>query len=291
MKINGKTRLIGIIGNPVDHSKSPYMHNYSFDKLKLNYSYMAFNIEKKGLKDAVQAMRVLDARGFNITMPYKEEVMKYLDEIKEDAKLIGAVNTVVNEKGKLIGHNTDGKGFIKALDKANVEYENKKILILGAGGGAKAIAIELALKKPKEIIIANRTLKSAEKIRNLINENIGKAMARSISLKEESLKKELKNTNILINTSSLGMGEDKNKSIIENTDLFSPNLFVADLIYKPLKTKFLSMAEEKGCKIMNGLDMLIYQGDIGFKLWTGRSMPKEIREEMKKREAIENSKS
>lgn len=289
-KINGKTRLICIIGNPVDHSQSPYMHNLSFEKLKLDYSYMGFNIEKGFVKEAVEAMRVLNVRGFNITMPYKEEVMNYLDEVKEDARLIGSVNTVVNENGKLIGHNTDGKGFIKALEEENIKYKDEKIVILGAGGAARAIAIELALKGPREILIVNRTLKAAEKIRDTINKNIEEARSRSMVLDEELLKEELKDASILVNTTSIGMDETIDKSVIKNIDLFYPELLVLDLIYDPLKTKFLSMAEEKGCKIMNGLDMLIYQGAIGFKLWTGLDMPKEVIEKMKKRDFLEDNK-
>lgn len=290
-KINGKTRLICIIGNPIDHSQSPYMHNLSFEKLKLNYAYMGFNIEKDSVKEAVEAMKLFNVRGFNITMPHKKEVMEYLDLVKEDAKLIGSVNTVVNENGKLLGYNTDGKGFIKALEERNIKYKDEKVVILGAGGAAKAIAIELALKGIKEIIIINRTLKAAKEIRDKINDNIEKNMAKSMILDEERLREELKDASILINTTSIGMGKTIEKSIIENKEIFHPNLFVADLIYDPLKTKFLSMAEEKGCKIMNGIDMLIYQGDIGFKLWTGKDMPKEVIEAMKERFSFEDNKS
>lgn len=287
VEINGTTQLICIIGNPVEHSKSPYMHNLSFDRLKLDYAYMAFDIKEGLVKEAVDAMRVLNVKGFNITMPHKQEVMKYLDEINEDAKLIGSVNTVLNNNGKLIGYNTDGKGFVKSLEVINAKYKDEKIVIIGAGGAAKAVAIELALQGAKEVIIFNRTLKKAEEISTTINNNIKCCRSRSLVLDEDVLKKELKDSSILINTTSLGMENTLDKSIIEKKDIFHERLLVADLIYDPAKTKFLSMAEECGCKIINGLGMLVYQGVIGFKIWTGRDMPIEVIEEMEKRNLLE----
>lgn len=278
--ISGKTKLIALIGNPIEHSKSPYMHNLSFKSLNLDYVYIAFNIEKELVKKAVESMRVLGSRGFNITMPYKEEVMKYLDEIEEDAKLIGSVNTVLNDKGKLIGYNTDGKGFIKALDERGVKYKGEKMVIIGAGGAAKAIAVELALKGVKEIVIVNRTIERAKSIEDIINTNIQKNKARSLVLEEGTLKEELRDAKVLINTTSIGMEKTIDKSAVKNIDIFHKDLFVSDIIYNPLKTKFLSKGEEAGCRTMNGLDMLIYQGAIAFKIWTGKDMPLEVIEKM-----------
>lgn len=271
--VSATTGLLCIIGNPVEHSKSPHMHNLSLNNLGLDYSYMAFNIKRGFIKEAVEAMKVLNVRGFNITMPYKEEIMEHLDEINENAKLIGAVNTVLNHDGRLIGYNTDGEGFVKSLDKRNVEYRDKKIVILGAGGGGKSIAVEFGLKGAGEIVIINRTFEKAEKLANTINENIKRGMAKCYKLDEDILKREIKDSSILVNTTSVGMDELEDKSIIENPDVFHSDLFVGDVIYHPAKTKLLSIAEQAGCEIMNGLDMLIYQGDIAFKLWTGFNMP------------------
>lgn len=281
-QIKASTQLTCIIGSPVEHSKSPYMHNLSFEKLKLDYVYMAFDIKKDSVKEAVDAMRTLKVKGFNITMPDKEEVIKYLDEIKEDAKLIGAVNTVLNHNGKLIGYNTDGKGFIRSLEERNAKYIGEKIVIIGAGGAAKAVAIELALKGAGEIVIANRRLEKAETISNIINKNIQNNRSRSLKFDENILKKELEDASVLINATSMGMGSTVSKSIINDKDILHKDLFVADLIYSPIKTKFLSMAEGKGCEIMNGLDMLIYQGALAFKIWTGKDMPLEVIREMEK---------
>ena len=286
-RIKGSTQLTCIIGSPVDHSKSPYMHNLAFEKLGLDYAYMAFDIKEGSLKQGVDGLRTLNVRGFNITMPHKQEVMKYLDKIEEDAKLIGAVNTVLNNNGKLIGYNTDGKGFIKSLEERNVKYIDEKIVIIGAGGAAKAIAIELALKGVKNIVIVNRTLEKAEAISHTINKNIEGSESRSLVLDEKLLKEELKDASILINTTSVGMGDSIDKNIIKNEDTLHKDLFVADLIYNPVKTKFLSMAEEKGCRIMNGLDMLVYQGALVFKIWTGADMPVEVMKKMEKGNLIE----
>lgn len=286
-RIKGTTKLIGLIGNPVDHSKSPYMHNLSFEELDLDYAYMAFNVKEGFLKETVDGLRVLGARGFNITMPHKQEVMDYLDEIEEDARLIGAVNTVLNDKGKLIGYNTDGKGFIRSLEEREVEYIGEKIVIIGAGGSAKAIAIELALKGAREIVIVNRTLEKAQAISQTINSKIEKGRSKTLKLDEKLLKEELKDAKVLINTTSIGMGNTIYRSIINDNDSFHKDLFVADLIYKPARTRFLAMAEGEGCKTMNGLAMLVHQGALSFEIWTGQEMPKSIVEKIEKRSFYE----
>lgn len=279
-KISGSTGLLSILGNPVKHSKSPYMHNNSFEKLKLDLVYMAFEIEKGNIKKGVEAMRTLNAKGFNITMPYKEEVMECLDEIDKAAEVIGSVNTVLNSNGKLIGYNTDGKGFLKALEERGVNFKEEKIVIVGAGGAARAIAVQLAFDGTREIVIANRTIENAKTISDIINQNVPKAKARSIILDEKLLKEELKDAKILINTTSIGMNKTKDKSVIENIDTLHKDLLVADIIYDPPKTKLLSQAENVGCKTMNGLPMLVYQGAIAFEIWTDQDMPKTVIEDM-----------
>lgn len=279
-RIKASTRLISIIGNPVKHSKSPYIHNNSFEKLNLDFAYMAFEIKEGKVENAVEAMKTLDAKGFSVTMPYKEEVMKFLDQIDKAAEIIGSVNTVLNHNGKFIGYNTDGKGFVKALEERGINFRDEKIVILGAGGAAKAIAVQLALDWAKEIVIANRTIENAEVISNIINKNVPQAKARSIILDEKLLKEELKDAKILINASSIGMHKTKDKSVIENIDTLHPDLFVADIIYDPPKTKLLSQAEELGCKTMNGIGMLVYQGAIAFKIWTDLDMPKSVIDDM-----------
>lgn len=279
-RISGSTRLISILGNPVKHSKSPYMHNNSFEKLDLDFVYMAFEIEEGNVEKGVEAMRTLNAKGFNITMPYKEEVMEFLDEIDREAEIIGSVNTVLNDGGKLIGYNTDGKGFVKSLQEKGVNFKDEKIVIIGAGGAARAIAVQLALDSAKEIVIANRTIENAKTISDIINKNVPKVKSRSIVLDEKKLKEELKDAKILINTTSIGMNKTIDKSVIEDSDILHNDLFVADIIYDPPKTKLLSQSENIGCKTMNGLDMLVYQGAIAFKIWTDIDMPKSVIDDM-----------
>lgn len=272
-RIKGSTRLIALIGNPVKHSKSPYMHNLSFEKLGLDYAYMAFEVEDNLLENTVDALKILNSRGFNITMPHKENIIKYLDETSEDARIIGSVNTVLNENNRLIGYNTDGRGFIKALEEEGQEFKDKKIVIIGAGGACRAIAIQLAFDGAREVVIFNRTFKKAEDISNTINREISKGKSRAIELDEKLLKRELKDAQILINTTSIGMKDTIDQSVIKSPHILHRDLFVIDLIYDPLKTKFLSQAEEMGCKTMNGANMLLYQGALAFKIWTDREMP------------------
>ncbi|MEA4849733.1 MAG: shikimate dehydrogenase [Clostridiaceae bacterium] len=275
-KIKGTTSLAGLLGYPVKHSKSPQMHNTAFEALNLDCVYMAFEVEDGHIKEAVDALKVLNAIGFNVTMPHKNKVVELLDEVSENVKIIGSVNTVKNEKGKLIGYNTDGMGFIKALQEAGVDFRDKKIVMAGAGGAARAVAIQLAFDGAGEVVIFNRTLSSAEKIVNTINSNIPSCRGRALEINEAVLKEELKDAAVLVNCTSLGMKNSIDQSIVSAPETLHKGLFVADIIYDPSKTKLLSIAEEAGCKTMNGLGMLIWQGAIAFKIWTGQDMPVDL---------------
>lgn len=275
-KIKGTTLLAGLLGYPVKHSKSPQIHNTAFQELGLDYAYMAFEVEDGFLKEAVDAFKVLNAIGFNLTMPHKKKVIEFLDEVSEDAKIIGSINTVKNENGKLIGYNTDGRGFIKALQEAGVDFHGKKIVMVGAGGAARAVAIQLAFDGAGEVVMFNRTLSAAEEIVGTINNNIPASKGRALEINEIVLKEELKDAAVLINCTSLGMKSSVNESIVTTPETLHKDLFVADIIYDPSKTKLLSIAEEAGCKTMNGLGMLIWQGAIAFKIWTGQDMPVDL---------------
>ena len=274
--IDGRTKLTCIIGNPVGHSKSPYMHNLAFNSLGLNFAYTAFHIEEGELGQAMKAIKTLGIKGCNVTMPYKEEVIKHIDRVDEGARLIGAVNTVENDNGSLIGYNTDGKGFLKSLKVNGVEYKGKKVVILGGGGTAKALSIEFALDGVGELVIVNRSLARAEEIKATIDGNIGEVHVKALELDRNVLEEEFKGGHIVINTTSLGMGDQEGQSVVEDHRIFHKDLFVADVIYQPETTRFLELAKEAGCKTMNGIGMLIYQGDIAFKIWTGKNMPEKI---------------
>lgn len=272
-RIQGTTTLIGLLGYPLKHSRSPHMHNTAFEALNLDYVYMAFEVQDGLVKEGLDALKVLNARGCNVTMPHKQKVVKLLDEVSEDAKIIGSVNTVLNDNGRLIGYNTDGRGFVKALKEQGIDFQGKKIVMVGSGGAARAVAIQLAFDGAGEIVMMNRTLSKAEEIMDIINKNIQTSKGRALDIDEVVMKEELKDATILIDCTSLGMKSTIDQSIISTPDTLHKDLFVADIVYDPLKTKFLSIAEEAGCKTMNGINMMIYQGALAFNIWTGEDMP------------------
>lgn len=271
--ISGTTRLTGLLGSPVGSSRSPEIQNYAFQKLGLDYVYLALDVGCEDVNEAINAMRMFNTRGFNITMPLKEVVIRYLDSITEEAEAIGSVNTVVNENGKLVGHNTDGKGFVKALKLDGLELKGQKVVLIGAGGASKSIAIALALEDVSEIVIANRSISKAEDIVHRINGIAPRCQSKAIDLDENLIKSEVENAILMVDCTPVGTHDTVGRSIIEGPEVFHSNLHVANLIYSPLKTTFLEMAENAGCKISNGLGMLLYQGEIAFKLWTGEDMP------------------
>jgi shikimate dehydrogenase len=209
-------------------------------------------------------------------MPHKHKVVQLLDEVSEEVKIIGSVNTVKNEKGKLIGYNTDGMGFIKALQEDGVDFRDKKIVIAGAGGAARAIAVQLILEGAGEVVMVNRTLSTAEEIVNTIKSSIPSCKARALEMNEAVIKAEAADAAVLVNCTSLGMKETMDQSIVAAPDVLHSGLFVADIIYDPPKTRLMSIAEEAGCRTMNGLGMLIWQGAIAFKIWTGQDMPVDL---------------
>lgn len=275
-RIQGTTTLVGLLGYPLKHSRSPHMHNTAFEVLGLDHVYMAFEVKEGYIKEGLDAIRILNAEGCNVTMPHKKKVLEYLDEISDDAKIIGSVNTVKNNNGKLTGYNTDGRGFIKALEENNVEYKSKKIVLAGAGGAARAVATQLAYEGAKELVLFNRTLSAAEEIIENINKNIPECKGRALELKEEELRKEIQDSSILVNCTSLGMKATVDQAIVSSSDALHKDLFVADIVYDPPKTKLLEIADEAGCRYMNGLMMMIWQGAIAFKIWTGKDMPVDL---------------
>lgn len=271
--IDGKTVLIGLLGDPIGHSRSPHIHNTAFQYLGLNYVYLAFGVKEDRLDEAVKAMRVLDTAGFNVTMPNKQKIIPLLDEISPEAQLIGSVNTVRNNNGKLIGYNTDGRGYVKSLNEEGISIKGKRIVMVGAGGAARSVAIQLALDGAAELIIMNRSIEPAEEICNTICANLSDCKVDALEFNENILKQKLWEADIFINSTPLGMHPYEGKSIISDPEMLHPKLTVTDLIYDPVKTRLLEMAEQMGCKTMNGLGMLIWQGALAFKIWTGIEMP------------------
>ena len=279
MKITGHTRLLALFGSPVVHSGSPAMYNYSFEKLGLDYVYVAFDVDKNGLKEAVSAARLYNMRGFNLTMPCKNEVLHYIDELSPEARLVGAVNTVVNENGRLIGYNTDGTGFIKNLEAHKIDIKNKKIAVAGAGGAATAIIVQLALDGAGTINIFNKRSKNFDRMLETIEKIKKEVLGADINIydiEDGSLFTEkIKEAEIFVNATAAGMKPYDEESVIKDISVFHKDLVVADVVYNPIETKLLKEAGRAGCTCIDGKGMLLWQGVYAFKLYTGKDMPVE----------------
>ena len=275
-----ETKICGVIGDPVEHSMSPLMHNAAFRKLGLDYIYVPFRVKKEDLKETVESLRTLYVRGFNVTIPHKVAIIPFLDRLDSVAEKIGAVNTVVNDGGVLIGYNTDAAGFLKATKEKGVETKGKNIIVLGAGGAARAISFILA-QEGANLIIINRTIgkarEQAVKISQIFQREVG-----TLPLDRENLKKALEKANILINATSVGMSPNANETLVDS-ELIKPSLVVFDIVYNPFKTRLLREAERAGAQTISGVEMLVWQGASAFEKWTGVEAPvKLMREEVVK---------
>ena len=286
MKITAKTKLLGLFADPADHSKSPAIFNSIFEKYGMDYAYFAFRIPEGAISDAMKVVRCLDMRGVNISMPHKEAVIPCLDEISEEAKFCGAVNTVVNEDGTLKGYNTDIYGAVKAVEALGVDIEGSRITLLGLGGAGKAVLRGIAEKSPKRVNVfvrgidalslgktenafrAAEALAFVEKTKGLTGVNIEVLDIENL----DTLKSTLADTEILINATGIGMGKDEGKSLVPDASYLKNRPAVLDVIYAPEKTRLLEQAEEAGCIFSNGLNMLIYQAERAFKLLIGEEV-------------------
>lgn len=269
-EINGKTKIIGLIGENIENSLSPLFHNQIILKHSLNFCYLPFQVAETDLGEAIQGIRALNIRGVNITFPYKEKVIEFLDELEESARRIGAVNTIVNNKGNLSGYNTDVIGFKKSLqDKGKFVIKEKNAVVLGAGGAARGVIYTLLEEGTEEISIFNRTLEKAEKIKQDFSPFFPRSSINIFSFEQDNIKDKIKEANLLVNATSIGMTSQIDNSPLPDEKLFHPNLLVYDLIYHPAKTLFLKQAERAGAKIINGVPMLVYQGIESLYLWTG----------------------
>ncbi len=278
--ITGHTHLTGLLGSPVAHSLSPMMHNDSFRELGLDYVYLCFDVGENDLKTVVDGLRRMHISGFNLTMPNKNRMVELVDELSPAARLAGAVNTVVNRDGCLIGHNTDGKGFIQSLEEKGFSCAGRTMTLLGAGGAASAILAQAALDGVKELNIFVRPTsrfheRTVRQVEALNAETSCRAAIYDIA-DTELLRSVLSRSDLLVNGTSVGMTPHADRSLITDPTLFHKDLFVADIIYDPRETMFLRLAREAGCTTMNGLYMLLYQGAEAFRLWTGQDMPVDL---------------
>lgn len=269
--------MTGLLGSPVAHSVSPAMHNEAFRLLDLDYVYLAFNVGTDSLKDAVKGLKTLGARGFNLTMPDKIAILDLVDELTPAARLAGACNTVINDNGHLIGHTTDGIGYMRSVADAGHDIIGKKMTLLGAGGAATAICTQAALDGVKEIDIFRRNRPEAFAQTVAFADRTAKDTGCKIHVydfaDETQMKKSLAESAILTNATNVGMAPDTDAIPIPNVQFLHPDLIVSDIIYNPRQTQLMKIAASMGCPVFNGMYMLLYQGAAAFECWTGLEMP------------------
>jgi shikimate dehydrogenase len=273
MEVSGRTKVCGVIGYPIKHTFSPTIHNAAFAHLKLDFVYVAFQVKTEELENAISGVRSLGIHGLNVTMPHKNAVVRYLNEMDPTAKFMRGVNTILNNNGRLVGFNTDGVGAMNALKENGVNLNGKKMLLLGAGGAANAIAFEAA-QEVEELTILNRTPEKAKKLAEILVRKFRKRIEGN-SLSEPNINKALQNTNVLINATSVGMHPNVDRSLVAPEWLRS-DLCVMDIIYNPLETKLAKDARSKGAKVIDGIEMLIYQGAASFEVWTNHAAPVKV---------------
>ncbi|MFC1538771.1 shikimate dehydrogenase [Candidatus Latescibacterota bacterium] len=277
MIISGKTSVFGVIGHPIAHTLSPRMHNRAISEMGIDAVYVPFNVLPEFLPHAIKSIISLGVKGMNITVPYKTEVIKYLDNLSDVARAVGAVNTIINDNSVLKGDNTDVYGFEKCLEvEGGLLTFPDKVCILGAGGAARGVVYACLIRKEvREVTVINRTFSKAKKLAEELFHVTGKAPI-PMKADEETFEKILPNAGLIINTTTIGMHPDVGLSAVRNSSLFHEGQIACDIIYNPLKTKFLSDAASRGAKTVGGLAMLAYQGARSLSLWTGKEAPVEV---------------
>ena len=273
MDISGKTRVFGVIGDPIEHSLSPTIQNAAFGHLGLDFVFLAFHVKAADLENAMRGMRGLGIHGLNVTMPHKSAVIGCLDEVDFSVRFLDSANTILNRDGKLSGFSTDGVGALKALLENGVDLSGKKVLLLGAGGAAKAIAFTL-VPEVGELAILNRSTEKAE----ALAETLGHMFNRNVvggALSPETIKMNLRDSDVLVNATSAGMKPNLSQSLVAPEWLKS-DLVVMDIVYNPIETKLAKDAKAAGAKVVSGVEMLIYQGAASFEIWTGHAAPIEV---------------
>ncbi|MCR5467467.1 MAG: shikimate dehydrogenase [Lachnospiraceae bacterium] len=278
-RISATTRLYALIGTPISHSGSPAMYNYSFERKGIDAAYVAFDVDREHTKDAIDALKHFNMGGMNVTMPCKLEVVKYMDELSDAARIMGAVNTVVNENGKLIGHNTDGVGFVWNLKDNGVDIKGKKMTVCGGGGAATAVQVQSVLDGIRELTIFNkkdeffeRTVETAKKLKAERPELVVNVYDIDDT---DLMTKEILDSDIFVNGTVVGMKPMDDMTVVKDKAAFHKDLVVCDVVYNPIETRLLREAKECGCKTIGGKGMLLWQGVYAFKLYTGEDMPVE----------------
>ncbi len=273
MIISGKTQVCGVIGDPIEHTLSPIIHNAAFEALQIDYVFLPFKVKNAEVENAIRGMRALGIHGLNVTMPHKNAVVKYLDEVDPAGKIIASANTILNKDGKLLGFNTDGVGALTALEENGVEPRGKKVLLLGAGGAAKAIAYTFS-QEADELVILNRTRNAATELADLLKQKFHKKIS-AAELSPTSVKNSLAGADVLINSTSVGMNPNADQTPVQ-PEWLRPDLAVMDIVYNPIETKLAKDAKAAGAKVVSGVEMLIYQGAVSFEIWTACKAPVDV---------------
>lgn len=281
MEKSYRAELVGVFGDPIDENPTGVVEEAAFAALGLNYRYITVRVQRGELAAAVQGLRAFHMRGINLTIPHKVEVLQYLDSLSEAAQLCGAVNVVVNEDGQLWGDNTDGKGYLKSLVDAGVDPAGKHVTLLGAGGAARAIGVELALAGASKITVVNRDRARGEELVRLLND---KTRAEAVYLPWDGAAAVPADTDILSNATSVGLYPHVEQKPDLQYDTIRPNMVVTDVIFNDPNSRFLQEAAQRGAQTINGLGMLANQAALNFRLWTGREAPVSLMEEVLRRE-------
>ena len=274
--VNGETRLYGLMGNPVKHTMSPQIHNALAHRLDINMIYLPFHVGTEHLEAAVKGVKALGIKGFNITVPYKVEVLPFLDQVDDRARIIGAVNTVKVEGGRFFGYNTDIDGVYRMCEREGVTFPGKTVCILGAGGSAKAIAVLCASLGVKKIIMANRTHQKADEIRSAV---LAYYQDMPFEIRDYNSLHDLEAIDICFQTTSVGLYPDLTASVVTDTNFFNKIDFAVDIIYNPSRTRFLTLCQESGVRTINGLGMLYFQAVKAFEIWHDITIPEKIVDE------------
>ncbi len=270
------TKLLGLIGHPIKHTYSPFLQNVAIELKKLDYIYLPFDVPQANLKSALKGMVALGIKGFNVTIPHKENIIEHLNDVSEEASIIGSVNTIVNDMGTLSGFNTDVFGIMESLNPYKDEIAGKEVSVIGAGGAARAVIYTLIRHyKPGKIYIINRTEQRAETLKNYFCDKMKFDSFKTLELFPPDLVDVLGNSKLIVNATSVGMYPDIDDTITTLPDSFNKDQIVFDLVYNPTRTKLIEYAAAEGATVINGLKMLVYQAAKSFELWTGEEMPAE----------------
>lgn len=277
--VRGGTKVVGVFGYPVEHSLSPAMHNAAFAALRLSYIYVPFPVRPEAIGPAVRSLSSLGIVGVNLTIPHKESVLPFLDAITEEAREVGAVNTVHCTEGRLLGDNTDGRGFYEPLREMGVTVLNKRVVVIGAGGAARAVVFRLA-REGAQIVLANRTRERAQRLAQAVAEaGYARPTVTSDADDGQGLANAVAGAELLVHTTRVGMSPDIDSLPPVPLEAFHPNLLVYDLVYNPIETTLLQQARLRGCRTLTGVKMLVYQGAAAFQRWTGIRPPTDVMEQ------------